>query len=55
MTIHDPPSDERNKAGVWKWARGVCRRLVHKRTIKGAIMILIIVDRLVRLFEKLNR
>ena len=55
MTIHDPPSDERNKAGVWKWARGICRWLSHKRTLKAALMILVIVDRLVRLFERLNR
>lgn len=55
MTIHDPPSDERNKAGVWKRARGICRWLVHKRTLKAAITILDIGVRLVRLFEKLNR
>jgi hypothetical protein len=55
MYTRDPPSVERNKAGVWKRARGICRWLVHKRTIKAAIRVIALVTRIARLFDQLIR
>jgi hypothetical protein len=55
MVIHDPPSVERSKAGVWKRACGYSRWLVHKRTIKSAIQFVTLVTRIARLLDQLIR
>jgi len=49
----DPPSVERKSAGFWKWARDILRRLVNRKTLMTAFLIVLWAVRIARLLKQL--
>lgn len=53
-TTTDPPSAERKSAEFWRRARGICRRLVNRRTLLSAFRFLALVVRIIEMVKRLH-
>ena len=48
-TDTDPPSDEREKADIWKWLRAQARKLVTRKTLLLAFDVLLLVIKIIKI------
>ncbi len=50
-TDNDPPSDEREKADIWKWLRSIARKLMTRKTLLLAFDVILFVVKLIKIIR----